>query len=104
MSPILDAFGGAIEKIYFCENCKRHKVALENFVSLNFQKLLADELAPIRAHFRDKNYKEGMVFEESKEERKSFINKLISPRRKQTPITTLRDYFCHLNFTQGNNK
>lgn len=103
MSPILGAFGGAIEKIYTCDNCRKERVAVENFVSLNFEKLNIEEVETVRKNFLERNYKEGMVYKSIPLEKRSFKNKLLLQSSQKVLQLTIRDYLCHLNFTRNDN-
>lgn len=106
MSPILSSFGGAIERIFGCQSCKKHRVSLENFVSLNFQVLTQRDVAEIRALFEQQKYSAGLVYEEDSKPpssiKSSFLGKLLLRKDVKVPMLTLRDFFCHLNMTKHN--
>lgn len=101
MSPILSAFGGAIEKNYHCDNCKQTKAVVENFVSLSFQKLTLEDLEIIRNKFMEKGFTDGLVYRDRVLQTKTFIQKVIGKKTEKIPIVTIRDYLCHLNFTRS---
>lgn len=105
MSPILSSFGGAIERIFACENCQKHRVSLENFVSLNFQPLGVKDTQQIRNLFEQEKYAAGLVYEGDAKggvaSKPSFLGKLLLRKETKIPILTLRDFFCHLNMTKS---
>lgn len=100
MSPVLDALGGALEKIYHCSECGKKKTVLENFVALNFHRLNTREVEEVRRNFRAKNYDEGLIYIDSPV-KKSFFDRLLLKAAKKVPQVTLRDYLCNLNFTKN---
>ena len=101
MSPILDALGGALEKIYICSECGKRKVVLENFVALNFHRLNLKEVNEVRKNFKERNYEEGLVYCNMPMPKKTFFDKLMLKSTKKVPVLTLRDYLCNLNFTRN---
>lgn len=101
MSPILSAFGGAIEKNYLCDSCNQTKTVLETFVSLSFQKLSLEDITTIRTKFSEKGYSEGLVYREQPHQPASFVQRMIGKKGDRVPIVTIRDYLCHLNFTRS---
>lgn len=103
MSPVLGAFGGVIEKIYQCANCNKQKTLVENFVSLTFKRLTIEEIQSIRAHFEDRGYSDGLVYKVIPTPKKSLMNIIMLRKSMKIPLLTLRDYFCHLNFTRSEN-
>jgi ubiquitin C-terminal hydrolase len=103
MSPILDAFGGALEKIYDCTACEYSRTVLENFVSLSFDRLTLSELLKIRTKFEERNYNEGLQYIKTDLKKTSLFDKLRLKKTQSLPLITLRDFFCHLNFTMSDN-
>lgn len=104
MSPILNAFGGGIEKIYQCERCQKTKTTVEEFVSLNFKPLSAHEVEFIRTKFQQKGFKEGLVYKKEVKKKTNMFSKLINKKQEDVPVLTIRDYLCHLNYTRNSEK
>ena len=100
-SPILNALGGGIEKIYSCEECKFSKTTVESFVSLSFKPLSAFEVDYIRSKFAEKKYSEGLVYKEQTSVKPGLISMFSRKVNKRVPQLTIRDFLCHLNYTVG---
>ena len=101
MSPILDALGGALEKVYHCSECGERRTVLENFVSLTFNRLTLKEVEEVRRNFRLRNYEEGLVYCNMPVVKKSLFDRILLKNTKRFPLLTLRDYLCNLNFTRN---
>lgn len=101
MSPILDALGGALEKVYHCSECGKKRTVLENFVTLNFHRLNIAEVEEVRKNFKERSYEEGMVYSNIPVPKKTLMDKIFLKNRKKVPLVTLRDYLCNLNFTRN---
>jgi ubiquitin C-terminal hydrolase len=101
MSPILNAFGGGIEKIYQCDKCENTKTTVEEFVSLNFKPLTSIEVEFIRSKFHQKGFKEGLVYKKESKKKTNLLSKLIQKKQGDIPVLTIRDYLCHLNYTRN---
>lgn len=104
MSPIIDAFGGVLKKTYECIVCKQSRDVVENRFSLNFDRLDRSEIQKVRQTFEEKGYTEGLVYKQVQAKNSSLISKLMMKSTRKVPLLTLRDYFCHLNFTLGDLK
>lgn len=106
MSPIIYGVGGEIEKLYTCNSCGNAQLKIEKFISLNFKKLQMEELEEIRNRFSDKGYQEGLKHENDfnmQPKKMGLIQRFFSKKKetpKARPITTVRDYLCHLNLLQ----
>ena len=101
MSPIIYGVGGEIEKYYHCKSCKKMTRKLENFISLNFKRLMEPELKEIRQKFGNEGYSEGIRFDQNGKQKWGVLNKLFNRKKdNMRPITTIRDYLCHLNLLQ----
>ena len=100
-SPILNALGGGIEKIYSCEECKFSKTTVESFVSLSFKPLSTYEVDYIRSKFAEKKYSEGLVYRDQTSIKSGLISIFNRKVNKRVPLLTIRDFLCHLNYTVG---
>jgi hypothetical protein len=101
MSPVIYGVGGEIEKYYHCRSCKKMTRKLENFISLNFKRLMESELKEIRQKFGSEGYSEGIRFDQNGKQKWGMLNKLFNRKKdSMRPITTIRDYLCHLNLLQ----
>lgn len=98
-SPIFAAIGGEIEKNFLCKECSNTTHRVENFISLNFKKLHEPEISEIRGQFEKQGYREGLVYR-SDTRKKGLLSRVFQRKQKQTPVVTIRDYFCHLNLLQ----
>lgn len=101
MSPIIYGVGGEIEKYYTCRLCGTTTTKVENFISLSFKRLLETELIEIRTKFSNEGYTEGIKFDESDKQKRGMIDRLLGRKKEDPkPVTTIRDYLCHLNMLQ----
>lgn len=103
MSPIFNAFGGGIEKVYSCAECKKSKTTVEDFVSLSFKTMSADEIEFVRNRFSEKQYTEGLVYKEVPAKKTHLFQKILGKKSEKIPVLTVRDYLCHLNYTRNPN-
>lgn len=104
MSPIINSFGGGIEKIYQCTLCLKQKTTIEEFVGLNFKLMSSLEVDFIRSKFSQQSFTEGLVYKEQPAKKFGFIGKLIGKKKEDIPVLTIRDYLCHLNYTRSANQ
>lgn len=103
MSPIFNAFGGGIEKVYKCSECKRTKTTVEDFVSLSFRTMNAEEVGFVRHRFEEKKFTEGLIYKEVSIKKSHLLQKFIGKKTEKIPVLTIRDYLCHLNYTRNPN-
>lgn len=101
MSPVFDAFGGAIEKIYDCPDCHYSRTVLENYITLSFDRLTMADVFKIRQKFEERNYPEGLLYIKNTAKKTSLMDKLLLKKAQLIPLITLRDFFCQLNFTMS---
>lgn len=101
MSPIFNAFGGGIEKVYGCSQCKKTKTTVEDFVSLSFKTMSAEEIEFVRSRFLEKNFTEGLVYKEVPARKTHLLQKFLGKKTEKIPVLTIRDYLCHLNYTKN---
>lgn len=101
MSPIFNAFGGGIEKVYECAQCHKSKTRVEDFVSLSFKTMSLEEVQFVRSRFAEKGFAEGLVYKETPAKKTPLLHKLLGKKADKTPVLTIRDYLCHLNYTRS---
>lgn len=83
-------------------DCKFHKTTIENFVSMNFKSLSTEEVTFIREKFIEKDFQEGLFYKVPTLKKATLLSKILGKKNeKRIPVTTIRDFLCHLNYTKG---